>query len=232
MRPIEVTCHTVLHEARVLRAILVVGLQGDPQHLLHLVRNQGRHVVAIGDRGHRGVCGAGVLNAVLQAACSMHHRHSTVGESDHLRDTAGLVARGHDQEVTTCHHEPLYLGVEPCISAHPALVLLLQSLEPIRQVLVTVPHEDHLHATGDTIAFVLQHPIYHTILQDVDTLLRREPTNESHQGHILILVQAEALLEGLLACRLSRQVLHGEVCSYGGVGRRVPCVLDAILYAC
>mmetsp|Transcript_62383 Transcript_62383/g.163752 ORF Transcript_62383/g.163752 Transcript_62383/m.163752 type:complete len:320 (+) Transcript_62383:247-1206(+) len=230
-RPVEVARHPVLHETLVLLGVLVEGLHGEPHALLPLVRGEGGHVVAVGGLLGRLVRGAGVLDAVLEPASGVDHRHGTVGEGHHLRDAAGLVAGGHEQEVAACHHVTLHLRAEARVSAHPALVLGLHGLEPLRQVFVAVAHEDDLHATCNAVPLVLQHPVDDALLQDVDALLRGKPADKADQARCRVLVQAQALLEERLADRLPGQVLRPEVRGDVLVRRRVPGVLDAVLDA-
>mmetsp|Transcript_45737 Transcript_45737/g.74319 ORF Transcript_45737/g.74319 Transcript_45737/m.74319 type:complete len:231 (+) Transcript_45737:330-1022(+) len=162
----------------------------------------------------------------------MHNWQGAIRECNHLRNATWLVAGRHEEEVTTSHHISFNLWAEACVATHTALVLNLDVLQPLRQISIAVAHENKLHTACNTIPFVLQKPVNHAILQDIDAFLPCKPSDEPNQGHGRILIQSELLLEECLAFFFPCKVCGIKVCSDELIRRRVPGVLDSVLNSC
>ena len=83
------------------------------------------------------------------------------------------------------------------------LALVLQFCPPqeVAVPLLSRSHHHKLNIPGDTLGVVPQQP-REDLLDQVNTLLWGEPADEAHKGDVVILLQTQLCLEGLLASRL------------------------------
>mmetsp|Transcript_66670 Transcript_66670/g.184228 ORF Transcript_66670/g.184228 Transcript_66670/m.184228 type:complete len:200 (-) Transcript_66670:496-1095(-) len=151
LRPVEVLVHCVALHLPELRRLLHVQFSSPVQDLLHLLWRQRRHVEACG----RLCADRDVLDRVDQAAGGVHHRQGAIPLRVHLRQAAGLIAGGHQEQVACPHQEVLHLGVEAHIPADATLVCALRPSQSIGVLPLPIAHHNDLATPCHAITCIL-----------------------------------------------------------------------------
>mmetsp|Transcript_86050 Transcript_86050/g.267367 ORF Transcript_86050/g.267367 Transcript_86050/m.267367 type:complete len:399 (+) Transcript_86050:183-1379(+) len=222
--PVEVHLHgRTLHAIEVVR-LLHVKLHGPVQHVLHLVCSQVRNVEARGFVDPSG----DVRHRVHKAARRVNHWECAVQLGVHLGQAAGLVARGHEEEVAARHHLVLDLGVETHVATDAAAEAALRPPQGLGVLLLAVAHQDQLHVAGHAIARVLHQPT-DDLPNDIHPLLPGEAPDKADEHCAWVLVQAHLVLQhGLVAALALFEVLHRVPPGNLLIDQGVPAVIHAV----
>ena len=174
------------------------------------------------DAGAGAVCGVVVLDRIGESTGAAHDRHRAVAQAVHLVEPAGLVERGHEEQVARRLDPVRELLVVAALEHHPPreeraqpgeelLVLRLAAAECGARQLARTQH----------LGQRLEHQL--------DALLRGEAADDAGERHLGSGREAHACkelaLERRLACEVLRIVVHGQV----AVAARIPfVVVDAV----
>mmetsp|Transcript_57984 Transcript_57984/g.165093 ORF Transcript_57984/g.165093 Transcript_57984/m.165093 type:complete len:357 (-) Transcript_57984:1683-2753(-) len=229
LRPIIVAVHGVqLHLLRQI-LLLVIHLQRLPQPLFELV------LVEPGEQETRGRAAVPRLvpqadDGVLETPCLVHDGQRAVLLGVHLGQPAGLVLRGHQQEVAAGHHPVLHLGVEADVAADAALEVLLRGADLPLVAPVALAHHDQLHPAVHAVARVGQQPGDDLVDQMYALLVAQAPA-EADEARARVLVEAQLLLQCSLALWLPLlEALRREVDWNVRIRHGAPLVGDAVEY--
>mmetsp|Transcript_18294 Transcript_18294/g.60118 ORF Transcript_18294/g.60118 Transcript_18294/m.60118 type:complete len:200 (-) Transcript_18294:1355-1954(-) len=161
----------------------------------------------------------------------MHHWDGAVALGIHLGEATRLVARGHQEDVSTGDDLVLPLGREPDVAHDLALVLSLCPPEEVGISLLSAAHHHELHVACDALGVPGDEP-GEDLFDQVDTLLGGKAPDEAHERDVLPDLQPELSLQQLLGLRLARGLCGREADALGNeelVVARVPLVhVDAV----
>mmetsp|Transcript_967 Transcript_967/g.2100 ORF Transcript_967/g.2100 Transcript_967/m.2100 type:complete len:509 (+) Transcript_967:142-1668(+) len=231
--PGEVLLHAAQHKLVPGLLVVLVGVDGIPEAVL---KPSGISSVEFPPRP-RVREGVVLLYGVLQTAGSVDYGDSAVALRVQLRQTARLVPGRHDEDVGASEDLVLHLRGESDVAGSAPVVVPLCVAEEACVPLVARAHHDHLDVAGDAIVAV--HEPGHNSLEDIDTLLVREPPDEGDHRTVGALRQVERRLEVGLAASFPCDVVRAEevvealaVCAEVVVRCRVPLVnVDAVQHA-
>ena len=167
----------------------------------------------------------GIEYGVLQAAYLTHYGDSAVAERDHLRQTAGLLRGGHEEDVGAGVDLARQLGNEAVAEDESAGVLRLHMVEEVLVFLVARAEDDELHILG-------VHQLFQTHAHQIQALVRNQTGDHGNQRNAPVDLEGEALLQAALVFALAAHILLGVVAVDLIVGGRVvACEIDAVLDA-
>lgn len=135
-----------------------------------------------------------VPHRVAKTAHCVNHRHGAIVHGIELIESAGLEARGHEQDISGCRETMSHLIAEPDPRANLIVVALLHVVHSVLEVLATGTEKHHLN--------VLVHEETLGVEHEVHALLLVEAADEAEETRVGILRQTELALECCFASLL------------------------------
>mmetsp|Transcript_36948 Transcript_36948/g.94380 ORF Transcript_36948/g.94380 Transcript_36948/m.94380 type:complete len:527 (+) Transcript_36948:565-2145(+) len=160
-----------------------------------------------------------LIHRVLESPCSVHDGDGAVALRIHLRQTAWLVPRRHEENISTRDNLVLHLRRKAHVPTHPALVLRLGGAHELGVFGIATAHHDDLR----TLQYVSTvHDPVEALLEDVDAFLGRKAPDEGDQGSFGVHIQTQRGLDVRLAKCLARAVFDAVLANEMLVGHWIP----------
>ena len=167
----------------------------------------------------------GVEYGVLQAANLAHYRDGAVAQRNHLRQTAGLLRGGHEEDIGAGVNLARQLRHKAVAENESAGIFCLHVVEEVLVFLVARAEDDKLHVFG-------VHQLLQAHAHQIQALVGNQTGDHGNQRNTPVDLEGKALLQTALVFTLAAHILLGVVAVNLVVGRgiiagEVDAVLDA-----